>query len=394
MTEAAASWGGFPREEFETRNLRVQAEIDARGLDALVVTNPANITYLTASPAKESAYVPQAALVVRGCALPVLVMRPADANGARLTSWLPRGDVLTYPEDYIGHPTSSGYDFIRERLHDLTGPRARIGLEHDSLSGCALETLRRDGGGRHWTDTTTLINALRVRKSAREIDVMRQAALISDYAMQVAAEAIRPGRCEAHAAAEIMAAVCRGTDAYPGDLPERPMMPAGPRTGAAHLSWTEHPYVRGQHVNVELGGCRYRYSVGLSRSIHVGEPSAEFRRMHAIAVEGLEAAIDAARPGNTCEAVALAFNRVIEPHGLAKPSRCGYPMGIEWMDGTVVGSLKIGERMPLAERMVYHLMLGIWLRDDWGFVISETVVIERDGARSLSSFGREVLGGD
>ncbi len=98
-------------------------------------------------------------------------------------------------------------------------------------------------------------------------------------------------------------------------------------------------------------------------------------------LEGIDAALDAARPGNTCEDVEAAWRKVIKRYGIEKESRCGYPIGLsyppDWGERTM--SLRPGDKTVLEEGMCFHFIPAMWL-DDWGLEITESFRVTDSGA--------------
>jgi DNA (cytosine-5)-methyltransferase 1 len=109
-------------------------------------------------------------------------------------------------------------------------------------------------------------------------------------------------------------------------------------------------------------------------------------------LEGMEAGLEVARPGRTCEDIANAFFAVLGRWGIVKDNRTGYSIGLsyppDWGERTM--SLRPGDRTPLEPGMTFHFMTGLWL-DDWGFEMSESIVIEERGARCLARVPRELF---
>ena len=98
-------------------------------------------------------------------------------------------------------------------------------------------------------------------------------------------------------------------------------------------------------------------------------------------VEGLEAALEEARPGTTAEAVEAAWRAVISRHGIEKASRIGYSTGVnyppDWGEHTI--SLRPGDHTVLEPNMCFHMILGMWA-DDWSYELSETFRVTEEGA--------------
>jgi Xaa-Pro aminopeptidase len=211
--------------------------------------------------------------------------------------------------------------------------------------------------------------------------------------MAAAVETIAPGVRESRVAAEIYAALIGGTEEHGGDYPAiTPLMPSGDHTGTPHLTWSDREFEAGDPVIVELAGCRHRYHAPLARTAVVGEAPAEMRRVADVVTDGLAAALDAAGPGVTCEAVERAWRETIAAHGIRKESRLGYAMGLgyppDWGEHTA--SIRPGDETVLEPGMTFHVIPGIWT-DEFGVEISESIAVTENGVETLAEFPRDLI---
>ena len=135
----------------------------------------------------------------------------------------------------------------------------------------------------------------------------------------------------------------------------------------------------------EIAGCFNRYHCPLSRTVFLGKPPKVFVEGEKAVLEGMEAGLEAARAGNTCEEFAGAFYSVLKKYGIHKDGRTGYPIGVsyppDWGERTM--SLRPGDKTVLQPGMTFHFMTGLW-SDEMGLEITETIAIT-DGAPELLS---------
>lgn len=382
----------FPRAEYLRRLAAVKAEMARRDVDALVVTSPSNITYLSGHTAYSS-YVPQGLVISMREEEPTFIMRRMDAPAAIHESFLNRNNVIGYPEDLIANPEKDGYDVIIDLLHDRGLANGGVGLEPGFL------TLKQFGRGHdkfaarlpkaRIVDCSRAIDWIRLVKSDLEIAVMREAAAIADAAIMRAAEVIQTGVREADAAAEIIGTLIRGANGKPGTAVANYCMCSSPRTGTAHIRWSDDVFRDGSQVNLEVGGVRHGYTAALMRTYVIGKPCDRLRRLHEAEVAGLEAALNTVRPGATCSDVANAFYRTLEKQGFEKESRCGYAIGIDWSEPTA--SLRDGDLTVLKPNMTFHLMLGNWVEEEFGYAISETFRVTDAGVEALTTVPRKLF---
>lgn len=376
----------FDAAEYAARRHRVKEAMAKAGFDLLVVADPANMDYLTGYKGW-SFYVPQVVLVHAEEEKPVWIGRGQDAAAARLMTDLPDAGIVPYPDDYVQnrskHPMNFAADYIRSRGWD----RASIGLEADAhyFSLRAGDCLRADLPNARFRDCDRLVNWVRLVKSPAELAFMRQAARIVDSAMRTAIERIAPGVRQCDAVAEIYRAQVTGTPQFGGDYTAIcPLLPTGEGTSTPHITWSDEPFQPGQATIIELAGSRKGYHCPMARTVYLGTPPARFADTAKVVVEGLNAALESARPGATCESVEAAWRAVISRHGIRKDSRIGYPIGIgyppDW--GEQTASLRPGDPTVLEPNMCFHCIPGIW-QDGWGIEISAAFVVTANGAERL-----------
>jgi ectoine utilization protein EutD len=384
----------FAREEFAARVAATKRRMAEAGLDALVVSDPANMNYLTGYDGW-SFYVHQAVLVLLDQDWPFWLGRGQDANGARLTTVLPEANIEGYADDYVQSKVRHPMQVVASRLADLGREAARIGVEADSFyfTGKAQDVLRASLPNAAIVDAEGLVNWVRAVKSDAEIAVMQEAARITERIMQTAMDTIGNGVRQCDVAAAIQAAGTRGTEAYSGDYPAIvPLMPTGVGTSCPHITWRDEPFLAETGTTIEIAGVRHRYHVPMTRTVWLGSAPERMRHAAEVVVEGIAAALDATKPGALARDVHAAWTRTIARHGLHKDSRCGYSIGLnyppDWGERTI--SLRSSDETVLVANMTLHFMPGIW-QDDWGIAISEAIRITDTGVETFCDFPRRLF---
>jgi Xaa-Pro aminopeptidase len=130
----------------------------------------------------------------------------------------------------------------------------------------------------------------------------------------------------------------------------------------------------------------------MARTVQIGKAPKKLEDTAKIVVEGLNNAMEAAKPGTTAEEVENVWRQTIERHGIKKESRIGYSTGLnyppDWGEGSV--SVRPGDKTELQENMCLHIIPGIWM-DDWGMEISECIQVTPSGGRALADFERNLI---
>ncbi|KZE39222.1 ectoine hydrolase DoeA [Bhargavaea cecembensis] len=384
----------FSLQEYKDRLEKTKASMAEQGIEVLLITNPANMNYLSGYDGW-SFYVDQMLIVIIDEDQPIWIGRKMDAKAAEVTTWLYKDNIIAYPEDHIHNDLKHPMDFIAKILTQIGQSKRNVGVEMGSyyFSALAFEKLKTNLPNARFSDVTLLVNYVRLIKSDKEIEYMKRAANIAGIGMQAAVESIQEGNRECDVAANIYSGLISGTPEYGGDYPSIvPLLPAGKNTSTPHLTWTDRKYSNNEMVIIELAGCHRRYHSPLARTVSIGQPASKALDTSKILVEGLNAALDAVRPGATCEEVEVAWNTVISKHGISKDSRIGYSIGLNYPPdwGEHTASLRKGDHTILQPNMTFHLIPALWF-EDYGIEITESFRVTETGCEVLTDFQRDLI---
>lgn len=387
----------FERSEYLGRIARVKQRMAAAGIDVLILESPENILYLTGYEGW-SFYTHQAAIVALDREEPILIVRRMDTACADFSVFMDRSSVIGYPEHFIGVQDRHPMQFIAGLISERGWGAKKLGVEMDAhfFTARAFAVLRESLPDAEFADAYLLVNWVRSYKSDAEVQFMRQAGKIAELAMGTAIDNIAVGTRECDVAARVHHTQIAGTAQFGGSVPSDVAIPSGPRSAAPHLPWTDAPFENNVAVNIELGGARHNYHSGLARTVYLGRAPRQLLDLAAVTVEGLNAALDAVRPGVTCEEVEAAWRRVIGRAGYEKKSRIGYAIGLcfvpAWLELTA--SLQPGDRTVLAPNMTFHMICGMWQGEhngDYNMVTSETFLVTDGGHELLSHLEQKLF---
>lgn len=385
----------FARSEFQARIDKTRAEMARRGLDLLIVTDPSNMNWLTGYDGW-SFYVHQCVVLSMDGA-PIWFGRGQDAKGALRTCFMDPASIIGYPDNYVQSTERHPMDYLSAQLADRGLGGGRVGVEMDNywFTAAAFASLQTHLPNAKFSDANVLVNWQRAVKSKAELTYMRQAGKIVERMHQRIFDKVEPGMRKCDLVAEIYDAGLRFDEdtGIGGDYPAIvPLLPSGSDAAAPHLTWDDLPMKSGEGTFFEVAGVVHRYHCPLSRTVFLGKPTQTFMDAEKAVLEGLEAGLEKAKAGNTCEDIAIAFFKVLKKFGIEKDNRTGYPIGLsyppDWGERTM--SLRPGDKTVLQEDMTFHFMTGLWM-DDWGFEITESIRIGADGPECLSDVPRKLL---
>lgn len=385
----------FSRQEYADRIAKTRNAMQARGIELLIVSDPSNMAWLTGYDGW-SFYVHQCVVVgMEGD--PIWYGRGQDANGAVRTCFMKSDDIIGYPDNYVQSTERHPMDYLSARLVDRGWANAKIGVEMDNywFSAAAYASLQKNLPNAQFSDATALVNWQRAVKSPTELKYMRVAGRFVENIHSRILEKVEPGIRKCDLVADIYDAGLRFDESVGagGDYPAIvPLLPSGENAAAPHLTWDDKPMQSGEGTFFEVSGAFHRYHCPLSRTVFLGKPTQTFLDAEKAVLEGMEAGLEAAKAGNLCEDIANAFFGVLLKYGIKKDNRAGYPIGIsyppDWGERTM--SIRPGDKTVLQENMTFHFMTGLWMQD-WGFEITESIVIGAKGPECLSNVPRKLF---
>jgi len=383
----------FEKEEYGIRISKVRKSMDEKNIEVLIVTDPSNMAWLTGYDGW-SFYVHQC-VVLSLDGEPFWYGRGMDANGAKLTVFMQHENIIGYPDDYVQNPEKHPMDYLSKILTEKNWSQKTIGVEKDNyyFSASCLESLQRNLVQANFVDSTGLVNWQRTVKSPRELEFMRKAAKIVEKMHARIFEVMEPGMRKNDLVAEIYHSGITGTEDGGGDYAAIvPMTPTGADASAPHLTWDDQPIPNNSGTFFEIAGCYRRYHCPLSRTIYLGQPPQKYLDVEKAVLEGIEAGLEAAKPGNFAEDIEAAWRKTIAKYGYEKESRCGYAIGLsyppDWGERTV--SFRKGDKTVLEPNMTFHFMPALWF-DDWGLETTESIVITDSGVETLANVPRKLF---
>jgi Xaa-Pro dipeptidase len=374
----------FPFEEYERRLSELRVRIAERLLDAVVITDPENIMYLT--DYQTTGYSFFQALVVPLEQEPFMITRALEESNITARTWVER--TRPYPD------TGDAIQMLVDALREFGLSNKRIGYERNSYFFPAYQqdfvhTTLTEG---KLLDCFGIVEQGRICKSPVEIELMKKAAAATEAGMKAGLAAAKAGVTEN----EIGAAISDGMFRAGGEPPAvMPYVTSGPRTMIGHATWEGRTVQPGEHVFLEVGGCYRRYHTAMMRTVILGELSDSMYKAQERMKTALNAVHETVQPGMTVSDVDNLVRNIITNNdvGARLVTRSGYSIGIafppSWDEGYIC-SLKQGESAILREGMTFHIIPWMWGVDgDKTCGISDTIYITADGCKSFFSLDRD-----
>ncbi|MER8805136.1 Xaa-Pro peptidase family protein [Mesorhizobium sp. M0998] len=364
----------FPKTEYDRRQKKVLAAVASANLDALVVTAHGHLRYLTGYDGMGGYFAPFPLILVPGRA-PTYVVREYEVDTVRATSCI--DEIISYTQQQDFSKVCA--DVLRR--YGLHGRRVGLELGCWNLAAADVSALQAQLPDLKIADATRLVASVAAVKSELELEAMRNAMAMTDLAVRTFQQSLREGVTETKVAETIEEEVKKAG----GQLAQFYSLGFGERTRLAHGVPAHHPIRNNEPAMVEIGGAKHGYAAGVVRSAVLGRhPETEV--LHDLAVEALEAAIGAIKPGETASAVDAAARKVIARSGRSQVfrHRTGYQTGIHWSERGNL-SLEPGAADILEAGMTLHMPLILFSENGYLFGTSEQVLVTERGAEILST---------
>ncbi len=365
----------FSLDEFASRLARVRAAMRDSGIEALLLTDPADIFYLTGYHTFEVSV--HTALVVSADRR-VLQVPSIETGPAVVTAEV--DEILGYRWEGIDEviaPLAETLSPFRSIGLDLFGAGLRFGVIRELQARLGTERFRDDGGA--------LLDAIRLVKTPAELDCLRESARITSAGLAAAEAVIAPGVTDNEVAAEGSRAMLAAGSEF---MSLQPIVTSGRRISIIHVNHKRHIIGRDEPVFLEFGSAFQRYTAPMMRTAVAGRAAPEMQAVRDLCRGLFEALIAEMRPGNTFDEAARAAEAVLKPHAerLFFSGVFGYAVGAQfppsWVEGT--GYIARGQARAFETDMVFHLPLCLRLPGQWGIGLSDTVRVTPNGGEPLT----------
>lgn len=363
----------FTRDDYAARMARVVADGRAAGLDGVLVTPGPDLVWLTG-------YRPTA-ITER---LTMLLLTP-DREPTLLVPTLERPDA----EGAVGAAAATLVDWSDgadpyDAVRALLRPEGRYGVS-DNAWALHLLGLQAALPGASYDALTRALPMLRAVKDANELARLAAAGAAADATYEEIVQVRFAGRRETEVAADLADLLRR----FGHEQVDFTVVGSGPNGANPHHEAGDRVIEVGDCVVLDFGGLLAGYGSDTSRTVCVGEPSAEIRAVHEVVRLAQQAGVDAVRPGVACQEVDRAARAVITEAGYGPQfiHRTGHGIGVTTHEPPYMIE---GEELPLVPGMCFSVEPGVYLAGRFGVRIEDIVTVTADGGRRLNTTARDL----
>ena len=372
----------FTRSEFQSRIAAAKASIQKNNLDGLLMFQQESMYYLTGYDTFGFCFF-QCLYLSEGGKL-ALLTRSADLRQAQHTSIIE--DIRIWTDQAGAQPATQ----LRDMLESLGAKGKRLGIETNSyglthFNGKAVDAALE--GFCTLVEASSLINQLRVVKSAAELKYVRKAGALGDAALKAGIKKTKAGADEGDILAAQQAAIFSGGGDYPANEfiigSAQDALLCRYKAGRRKLS-------KRDQLTLEFAGVYRHYHAAFMRTLMIGKPGKHHIAMDEACRAALGEVEAAMVPGKTAGDVFAAHSKVMDAYGMNnhRLNACGYSLGAKftpsWMDSPMFYA---GNETVLAEGMVFfaHMIL---MNSDAGaaYCLGRTYIIGAKKPEPVSKF--------
>jgi Xaa-Pro aminopeptidase len=351
----------------QVRVRKLQDNIKAQELDALLVTRPENMRYLSGFTGGEGAV-----LITPNRAMLLTDFRYYDqmaeeAPGFELVKVEAKVSVV-----------------LKQRLKELE--IKTLGFESTHIPFAWYQEWKKATRGTKWIPTEGVVQNMRLVKDEHELELLRKAVDIADQACDHIRSYIQPRMAEKQVAWELESFM-RTHGAEAASFPF--IVASGPNGAMTHAVPLDRPILKGEPIVMDMGARFDGYCSDLTRTICIGKPDDKLQEIYDIVLQAQLAAEEGARAGMTGKEVDALARDIISERGFGEQfgHALGHGVGLAVHEDPRVSSLSENVLEP---GMVCTIEPGIYITGWGGVRIEDIVVVHEDGVEVLSQARKEL----
>jgi Xaa-Pro aminopeptidase len=367
LVAGLVQYGFYKKEasmDHQTRRDKVRRALRKVGVEALLVTDFTNVTYLTGFTGDDS----------------YLLMREDGEtllSDPRYTTQL--GEQCPDVDLYIRKP---GTSILQATIRVLRSSEiSRLGVEADSMTIGLEDKISDKLPHMAIVPTSGLVEKFRQIKDKEEIALTRRAIEHAEKAFGVIRASLRPQMTEKQIADDLEYQ-CRLFGAKAAAFPS--IIAVGPRAALPHAVPGNNRVEESDFILIDWGANEGLYLSDLTRMIVTGKIPPKFERIYETVLEAQTKAIQAIKPGVVCQDVDAVARRIITKAGYGRRFGHGLGHGV----GLLIHEaprLAIKNQTVLKPGMIVTVEPGIYIPGWCGVRIEDDILVTRNGHEVLTN---------
>lgn len=268
-------------------------------------------------------------------------------------------------------------------LHQLKVKR--VGIEAHKMTLLEARTIEENSGSVTLVSTTGWLEALRIKKTPDEVRLLRSAIAMGEKACEKGIGKVEPEVPEVKVAHTIIDYLSQHGVKESFDT----IVASGERSAMPHGRPTDRKMKKGDIVVIDMGALVEGYHSDITRTVCIGEPTDEQRKVYELLQKAQEAAYKVIKPGITGKDADAAARKVISEAGYGDyfTHGLGHGIGLEIHEAPTLR--KTGDQV-LEEGMVVTVEPGIYMAGKFGMRLEDDVLVTSTGCEVLTKIPQKL----
>lgn len=347
---------------------RVLAEMKARRVSQLLVSDPTAVFYLTGrwiQPGER-----------------MLVLSIDHTGAVKFFN----NQLFAFSEDigaeiFLFSDTDDPVALLARHI----APNQTLGIDKNWPAHFLLELLAHNKGCTI-VNGSPIIDRVRMIKDTEEISLMQESSRVNELAMARLVELV-PQKLSEKKMGKMLAGIYDelGADGFSFD----PIICYGATSSDPHHLNGDRTVAAGEAVMLDIGCVKASYCSDMTRTFSYQKATDEMRQVYSVVLEANEKAIERVRPGVRFCDIDAAARDIITAAGYGKyfVHRTGHSIGLEDHE---FGDVSAQNEDLLEPGMAFSIEPGIYLPGKFGVRIEDLVIVTPDGCQILNKFDKQL----
>ncbi len=372
MREKALFLAGPNLDESGTMS-REQELARAKGLDALIILSPENVSYSIGCVIPSQFFVRRrhAISLIPSDGSPVLIAADMEEEHANKFSSI--RDIRSYRE-FLTDPLDLLADILKEKGLE----NGRIGIELLYIPANDFGKLEKRLPEAKFVECDSYLEELYSVKESKQIETVRKVAFAAENAIKEGFETIRSGMTE-HELARIM---INRFYKDGGDGVRVLTVGSGERSSLPNVGPSERIIKKGDLIRVDFLGLKEYFMSDVCRTAVVGKPSDEQRQTWKKLIETEKAMLDIIKPGIKAFEIYDSYLKMWKRFGFKPVRFIGHGLGLSAHERPFLSDF---DKLEIRERMVLCVEPLLLIPNYGGYHVEDEILVTGDGSEIITN---------
>ncbi|PWW26112.1 Xaa-Pro dipeptidase [Cytobacillus oceanisediminis] len=309
---------------------------------------------------------------------PFLVCPAMEKEDAKHAGW--SHEIIGYSD--IQNP----WEYIQKSIYSRIGKVEKAAIEKEHMNVERYEAISNLFSGAAFVSAEEKLRKLRMVKDEKELEIIREACSLADFAIETGCAEIQEGKTELEVLAAVEYALKKkGVN----EMSFSTMVLTGANGASPHGTPGMTKIQKGDLVLFDLGVVWNGYCSDITRTVAYGDINDKQKEIYDTVLKAQLAAVEASKPGAPCSEIDLTARNLISEAGYGDyfPHRLGHGLGVSVHE---YPSLTETNSLLLEEGMVFTIEPGIYVPGVAGVRIEDDLAVTADGVEILTKFPKEL----